>query len=46
MRVSEEQEIKGLDPTYWNVPPAGADIGSGNGGRAAPTAGAPGEPLR
>jgi Amt family ammonium transporter len=37
LRVSEEQELKGLDPTYWNVPPAGADIGPGNGGPA-PTA--------
>jgi ammonium transporter, Amt family len=32
LRVSEEQEIEGLDPTYWDVPPAGSDLVSGDGG--------------
>jgi ammonia channel protein AmtB len=41
LRVRDEEEIKGLDPLYWNVPPAGADIATGDGARAvtAPPAG-------
>ncbi len=33
LRVPDDQEVKGLDPTYWNVPPAG----SNGGGPSAPT---------
>ena len=39
LRVTDEQEVEGLDPTYWGVPPAGSDLtpaaGSGGGGAAA-----------
>jgi len=35
LRVSDEQEVEGLDPTYWDVPPAGTELASYTGGRVA-----------
>jgi hypothetical protein len=29
LRVSDEDEVKGLDETYWDVPPAGTDPAAG-----------------
>jgi ammonia channel protein AmtB len=43
IRVPDEQEVEGLDPTYWHVPPVGSDIAParGAGATAAPTGASP-----
>jgi ammonium transporter, Amt family len=40
IRVSDEQEVEGLDATYWNVPPVGTDLAPSGGaaGLASPAA--------
>jgi len=36
LRVSDDVEIKGLDPSYWNVPAAGTESVVGGGGASPP----------
>jgi ammonia channel protein AmtB len=36
LRVPDEQEVRGLDPTYWDVAPAGTEAVAGGGGGASP----------